>query len=696
MLYNIYIYINVLCLYICIYKFWFMVSVIINDLEFLVKANVSILEACKYVGVYIPRFCYHETLSVAGNCRMCLVEVNELEKPVASCVTLVQDGMIINTDTMFVKKARENVIEALLINHPLDCPICDQAGECDLQDQTKLFGSDHSRFFFNKRGVEDKNCGPLIKTIMTRCIHCTRCVRYSTEIAGQNYLGTLNRGTSTEIGAYISKMFASEISGNVIDLCPVGALTSKPYAFKARPWELRINESIDLTDGLGSNIYVSFKEAEISRITPKSNSSLNDNIISDKARFSYDFQTSNRIKAIYLKKNLIFTKSVWVNIFESLDVEMKSGVSKILIVVNSELDLESLCILKTLENMYSNKVSVCISNSQNLSQENFFVYNKKRNVNNLKSESDSCFFFSVNPKIECAIINAKLRMKYKRDLFNNYAFGSVFDNGNMPITFLNLTSFNICKFVEGKFNSLSRIFLNSQNPLVLIGETINPRIFAKLAKLNCSVKIISIFNTSNAFGAKMLNIKPLNKNDLTVNDNLMVLNEDDNFKNRRYLKLTDFKKTFWANTHGSSSALKYNYILPTTTGFEDEEIHINLEGRCQKTESIFRNSTDARSVKKVLKVIFNSNIKKLELTEQNNFKHIEEMLKKPYIFDSFKHVFIDDSMNLSSLKYVSKISNYPIKSNKEDFYFSNKMSKNSLIMSNCSSSSRRESNNFLI
>jgi NADH dehydrogenase/NADH:ubiquinone oxidoreductase subunit G len=248
-----------------------MISIKINDFEFLVRPNISILDACKYAGINVPRFCYHETLSVSGNCRMCLVEIENLEKPLASCVAEVEEGMSIWVDTPFVKKARENVVEALLLNHPLDCPICDQAGECDLQDQTKTYGSSYSRFFFEKTSSEDKYCGPLIKTIMTRCITCTRCVRYAAEVAGVEFFGTINRGNGTEIGAYVSRMFESEISGNVIDLCPVGALTSKPYAFKARPWELRLTESIDITDSLGSNVYVNFKETEILRVLPKSN-----------------------------------------------------------------------------------------------------------------------------------------------------------------------------------------------------------------------------------------------------------------------------------------------------------------------------------------------------------------------------------------------------------------------------------------
>lgn len=267
----------------------------VNNVNFWVKSGMSVLEACKYVGINIPRFCYHETLSVAGNCRMCLVEVGKSPKPVASCALPISNGMVVYTDTPLVKKARETIVESLLSNHPLDCPICDQAGECDLQDQTKIFGSSYNRMYYGKRKVEDKECGSLIKTVMTRCIHCTRCVRFASEIAGVNYFGTLNRGESTEIGDYVSNIFDSEISGNVIDLCPVGALTSKPYAFKARPWEIRITESIDLTDSFGSNIYIHSKESQIVRILPKINADLNGSIITDKARFSFDSSTNERL-----------------------------------------------------------------------------------------------------------------------------------------------------------------------------------------------------------------------------------------------------------------------------------------------------------------------------------------------------------------------------------------------------------------
>jgi NADH dehydrogenase (ubiquinone) Fe-S protein 1 len=213
-----------------------MIKVFVNNKAVLVPKNTSALEACESIGVAVPRFCYHERLNVAGNCRMCLVEIEKAPKPIASCAFPVAPNMRIFTDTPLVQKARENVLEFLLLNHPLDCPICDQGGECDLQEQTAVFGSDRSRYFYAKRGVEDKNCGPLVKTIMTRCIHCTRCVRFFQDIAGQEDFGTTLRGKETEIGTYIGKRLTSELSGNIIDLCPVGALTSKPYAFTARPW----------------------------------------------------------------------------------------------------------------------------------------------------------------------------------------------------------------------------------------------------------------------------------------------------------------------------------------------------------------------------------------------------------------------------------------------------------------------------
>ena len=271
------------------------ITVTVDGMDVLVENGSSVLQACEVVGIEIPRFCFHERLLIAGNCRMCLVEIEKSPKPQASCAVPVMPGMKIFTNTPLVKKAREGVLEFLLLNHPLDCPICDQGGECDLQDQAMIFGSDRSRFFERKRGVEDKNLGPLVKTIMTRCIHCTRCVRFATEVAGVEVLGTTARGIDTEIGTYVEKMFESELSGNIIDLCPVGALTSKPYAFTSRPWELRNTESVDVLDSVGSNIRVDTRGTEIMRIIPRLNEEINEEWISDKTRFSYDALKRQRL-----------------------------------------------------------------------------------------------------------------------------------------------------------------------------------------------------------------------------------------------------------------------------------------------------------------------------------------------------------------------------------------------------------------
>ena len=326
-----------------------MFNIKINLYTFLIRNDLSILEACNYLGIIIPRFCYHEGLSIVGNCRVCLVEINTLLKVVPSCATPLVNFMEIFINTPRVKKARENVLEILLLNHPLDCPICDQGGECDLQDQVKEYGIAHSRVTTFKRGVENKIFDNVVKTIMTRCIHCTRCVRFGIELVGVSFLGTFNRGKYTEIGNYTNKINFSEISGNVVDLCPVGALTLKPNAFQSRPWELKCVESIDLTDGLGSNIYVTFKGNEILQIYPKINKTLNSSWISNKARFYFDSIKYSRLKSVYHARQL------------SNGIQLDSGFgswnpkvdkSPVLFLVNEELDLKALNILKNISQVY--------------------------------------------------------------------------------------------------------------------------------------------------------------------------------------------------------------------------------------------------------------------------------------------------------------------------------------------------------
>merc|ERR1712137_389889 len=322
------------------------VEVFVDGQKVLVDPGTTVLQAAAMVGVEIPRFCYHERLSVAGNCRMCLVEVEKSAKPVAACAMPVMKGWSIKTNSELTRKAREGVMEFLLVNHPLDCPICDQGGECDLQDQSVAFGSDRGRFtdinFSGKRAVEDKNVGPLIQTIMTRCIHCTRCIRFASEIAGVDDLGTTGRGGDMQVGTYVEKMIKSELSGNVIDLCPVGALTSKPYAFTARPWELRRVESVDIMDALGSNIVVCTRTNEVMRIIPKLNEDINEEWISDATRFSYDGLKRQRLTTPFIRNdNGELEQAEWESALEMAAAQIV-GETKVAAIAGGLVDAESL------------------------------------------------------------------------------------------------------------------------------------------------------------------------------------------------------------------------------------------------------------------------------------------------------------------------------------------------------------------
>jgi len=565
-----------------------MIKIEINGFEFLVKPNLSVLEACKYVGILIPRFCYHETLSVAGNCRMCLIEIGNSPKPQASCALPILNGMKIFIQTPLVKKARENVLEALLVNHPLDCPICDQGGECDLQDQTKLFGTDYSRFFYNKRAVDDKNCGSLITTIMTRCIHCTRCVRFSSEIAGVDFFGTLKRGGSTEIGNYSINKFISEISGNVIDLCPVGALTSKSYAFKARPWELKTTESIDLTDSAGSNIYVNFKETDIIKITPKINFEINNDIISDKARFSFDNYKIKRLQQAFkaLTTGNCFKTVSWMLFLKEL-ISFKNKTLTFLI--NDELDLESLNILKQLSYEIKNKIIIKTINKTSFIQ-NLNVSQVTNKISELKSTSKFCFIISSNIRIENAILNMKLRLKF---LNNNFFLYSL--NKKIKSTFLlniiNLTLTKLITFFEGKNFYLSNILLSFKSPIVCFGNSFIKYGFnlmnsiITLKKIIPSIKILNISLGCNSEGLKLFNLTSITNKQLKNSSQIFAINLSNTLLSSKLIYKSD--NITWFNTHGSRLALKSSKIIPLLSNFEEEQIFLNLEQRPQKTLKIF-------------------------------------------------------------------------------------------------------------
>jgi NADH-quinone oxidoreductase subunit G len=384
------------------------INIKINQKEIQVDKNLTVMQACEIAGEEIPRFCYHDKLSIAGNCRMCLVEIEKAPKLVSSCTMPLMDGMSIITNSKKVEAGRKGVMEFLLINHPLDCPICDQGGECDLQDQAMYYGFDKSRFKENKRAVDNKNMGPLVNTIMTRCIHCTRCVRFATEVAGVSELGMLGRGENAEITTYLEQSITSELSGNVIDLCPVGALTSKPYQFKARPWELKRTDSIDIFDSVGSNIRIDSRAQEILRVTPRSNEYINEEWITDKVRFNYDGYYQQRIDTPYIKNNNKLEPTSWLDVLKTLKSKLKN--SNPLALIGDQVDIETgFAIKKFMSNFGENNVECRTDNQAILSNLDSYRFNTP--ISEIE-EADLVILIGTNTKLEAPIINHKIFKAY--------------------------------------------------------------------------------------------------------------------------------------------------------------------------------------------------------------------------------------------------------------------------------------------
>jgi NADH-quinone oxidoreductase subunit G len=377
-----------------------------------VPNGLTILQACDMAKVEVPRFCYHERLSVAGNCRMCLVEVEKSPKPVASCAMPIADGMVVKTNTPMVKKAREGVMEFLLINHPLDCPICDQGGECDLQDQSMAYGAGQSRFREGKRAVTEKRLGPLIKTAMTRCIHCTRCVRFSTEIAGVEELGATGRGEHMEIGTYVEKAISSELSGNLVDVCPVGALTARPYAFAARPWELTKTETVDVLDAVGSAIRVDARGPEVLRVLPRLNEDVNEEWISDRTRHACDGLRRQRLDTPYVRENGKLSVASWAEAFAAIAKRLK-GVpgNRIGAIVGDLACAESMVALKDLMTALGSPHIDCRQDGAKLPAAPRAAYLFNTGIAGIE-KADAILLVGTNPRHEATMLNARLRKRY--------------------------------------------------------------------------------------------------------------------------------------------------------------------------------------------------------------------------------------------------------------------------------------------
>jgi NADH-quinone oxidoreductase subunit G len=445
-----------------------MPTVKVDGVEIEVPAGITVLQACEMAGKEIPRFCYHERLSIAGNCRMCLVEVKPgPPKPQASCALPVADKQEIFTTTPMVTKARNGVMEFLLINHPLDCPICDQGGECDLQDQAMAFGFDRSRYHENKRAVPDKELGPLVKTSMNRCIHCTRCIRFATEVAGVEELGATGRGESMEVTTYVEHALSTELAGNLVDLCPVGALTSKPYAYEARSWELRKTESVDVLDGLGASIRVDTRGATVMRVLPRLNDDVNEEWIGDKTRHAIDGLRYQRLDRPYVRKAGKLVEATWDEAFGAIAAKL-DGVDgkKIAAIVGDQCDAESMVALKDLMAALGSPNVDCRQDGAKLEAGVRGGYIFNAGVRGI-DQADAILLIGTNPRFESPVLNARIRKRYLSGRCTVASIGPVVDL-TYPVERLGAGPATLRELADGKLG-FSEKLKAAKNPLIIVG-----------------------------------------------------------------------------------------------------------------------------------------------------------------------------------------------------------------------------------
>jgi len=701
-----------------------MIKIFINTLPVYVPLDSSILEACEFVGIEIPRFCFHERLSIAGNCRACLIEVEKSPKPVVSCTLPVLKNLRIVTDSPLVKKARESILEFLLINHPLDCPICDQGGECDLQDHSIFFGSDKTRFFENKRSIENKNCGPLVKTIMTRCIHCSRCVRFFSHYTGFEDLGITNRSNFAEIGTFVDKFFQSELSGNIIDLCPVGALTSKSYAFVARAWELRTIESIDNTDAIGSNIKVDFKETTLVRILPKVNDFLNDGWITDKCRFNFDSFLKFRIGVTYIRKKEILIPSSWASCFKYINYLITSCNFNILFSAHS--DLESMLEVKFLAEQQGVK---------NVGYPRIFRLNIDFSENFLSNtplieieKSDFCLFIGINPKWEASALNLKLLRRFRNGLLNAISLG-IHHNNSFKKTILGISSKLLLTISEGT-HFLCKTLKKAKNPIILYGASIAERKdFLGLQKVLQNTANLSMLKTSkynglcfinqeqNQTGAFILGLKTFNfsfnpqyrfsqllsrlhlKSSLTNEKVFFFLGSFRNIEIQYFEKKIPLKSSLViANSHGCDFTAKGDLLMPTKNFLEKEGFYTNFEGKTQKTQATYAQLIFASRIDTSLLQFFRKNSYSISnfYVTWNNVKKLEEsfFIEKTFFSNSFSNkgkLFFSSFLETSIPSTLSKIAFTAFLT---DFFNADPFSKISTKMMKCSRIHRMLFKNF--
>ena len=664
-----------------------MPKITINGKEIEFEKGMTVLQACELADVEIPRFCYHEKLSIAGNCRMCLVEMEKSPKPIASCAMPAAEGMNIKTNTSLVEKARKGVMEFLLANHPLDCPVCDQGGECDLQDQSLYYGVDKSRFAENKRDVKEKYMGPLIKTQMTRCI------RFATEVAGIPEIGAIGRGENMEITTYLEKSMESELSANVIDLCPVGALTSKPYAFEARPWELKKTESVDVMDAVGSNIRVDTYNWEVKRILPRINNDINEEWISDKTRYSCDGLLKQRLDVPYIKKENKLEKSSWDEAINLIISKLKSvQPEEVAGHIGDTINMESALAFKKFFNTFE-------SNNLEFREKKFYI-NPIEKMNYIFNstikgieESDLILLIGTNPRHEATILNARIRKAFAQKKIPIFSIGNP---GDLTYDYKIIgNNTDIIKKIINKEHKFSQTLLSAKKPIIIIGESAlelksGKYIFEEFKKFLVKNNLIKT-------DWNPLNILIQNASTVGLLDLRILANEKendfiffDNLANKKFKLLyllgsdnLEFKKNnefiVYQGSHGDRGAEIADVILPSATYTEQNGLYENLEGRvqaCKKASYPIGESLEDWK-------IFNLIIKKMG--NKNDLTNFDQLRKE--VLNS-----IPNFTEINELPKSSQIQNLDIQTNFEneevyirelDYYYTNSISRSSKTMSEC-------------
>ena len=666
-----------------------MLKLKVNNIEIEVDDGLTVLQACEKAGVEIPRFCYHEKLSIAGNCRMCLVEIEKSSKPVASCAMPAAEGMSIKTNTSFVEKARKGVMEFLLANHPLDCPVCDQGGECDLQDQSMFYGVDKSRYKENKREVPEKNMGPLIKTQMTRCIHCTRCIRFATEVAGVPELGAIGRGEDMQITTYLEKSMESELSANVVDLCPVGALTSKPYVFEARPWELKKTESIDVMDAIGSNIRVDTYGWEVKRVLPRINEDINEEWISDKTRYACDGLLNQRLDTPYIKYNGKFEKASWNEVFNIIKSKLKNiNKDKVCGITGDLVNMETLFIFKE----FFNK-TLGSTNIESRSDHTYLNPNKRENylfnstINGIE-EADFILLIGSNPRYEATILNARIRKSYVQ---NKTKIISLNESGDLtyPYESLDGDTQNIKNIIEDN-HEISNLIKASQKPLIIFGQSVLKSNSAKYifeSMKSFLYKNNKISNEWNSLNIISENASTVGSFDLglykTENGSNEVLKrlENNEFEiiyllgqdNLRFKKKNEF--IIYQGSHGDRGAEMADIILPGAAYTEQNGYFTNLEGKMQKAYKASFPPELAKEDWLIINELAESmNHRKLFNDKDELDSSLLNQIKLYIEKDNLKKI-----TNVNDLNFSKEI----LKIKTDDYYYSNVIARASKTMFEC-------------